>query len=195
MASQMDTIHMVSHNLHNQTNHKSSIYNLRNDRCRNWDIDISKLHSKFLPIDIQEIIKIPLANLHRPDIPVWIHNPKRIFTVCSAYQAFSEHKIANSQTSEQGATTKFYNKLWSLNLPGKLKHFLWRAVHNNLPTSDNLLRRKLQVDPTCKLCSKEAESAMHVFNECLYTREVCRNLTIAEEIIKPLDFRDLLESR
>ncbi|GAA0163408.1 hypothetical protein LIER_39591 [Lithospermum erythrorhizon] len=36
---------------------------------------------------------------------------------------------------------------------------------------------------------------MHVFNECSYTKEFCRNLTIAEEVNRPLDFRHLLESR
>ncbi|GAA0161892.1 hypothetical protein LIER_18106 [Lithospermum erythrorhizon] len=87
--------------------------------------DILKLQENFLPIDIQEIVKINVPDLHRSDIPVWTHHPKGAYTVHSAYQAFCGFNNTCNNTSEQGATTeKFFNKVWKLNVPGKIKAFL-----------------------------------------------------------------------
>ncbi|GAA0174165.1 hypothetical protein LIER_27610 [Lithospermum erythrorhizon] len=118
-------------------NQDHTISELIDDVIRTWDIP--KLQTQFLPIDMHKILKIPLTNLHRPDTPIWKHHPKGIFTVSSAYHAFCNSVQAYGQTSGQGTTTnKFFNKLWRLKLLDKIKHFLWRVIHNNLPTSDNL---------------------------------------------------------
>ena len=46
-----------------------------------------------------------------------------------------------------------WNQIWKLNLPNKLKNFLWRAAGNALPISAELVQRCIINDPICSLCS------------------------------------------
>ncbi|GAA0159968.1 hypothetical protein LIER_16627 [Lithospermum erythrorhizon] len=47
---------------------------------------------------------------------------------------------------------------------------LIRATQNNLPTPDNLIKRKIQADSQCKLCHSYEENTLHVFNDCKFIK-------------------------
>ncbi|KAL5779271.1 hypothetical protein ACOSQ2_010008 [Xanthoceras sorbifolium] len=53
-----------------------------------------------------------------------------------------------------------------MQLPSKVKIFLWRACHNALPTSTNLLDRKVHIFPLCCCCNKEMETIGHAIWNC-----------------------------
>lgn len=55
---------------------------------------------------------------------------------------------------------------WPLQLPGVLKHFVWKLSNNALPTKENLCRRKIVTDPLCPFCSSTVESAWHAIWAC-----------------------------
>ena len=63
-------------------------------------------------------------------------------------------------------------KIWKLNVPPKVRTFLWQACSNILPTRGNLHRRELQVEPTCGLCCQCIETVEHVLWECSLARNV-----------------------
>ena len=48
----------------------------------------------------------------------------------------------------------------------KLKIFLWQLYQNALPSRDTLLRRGLNIDPSCPPCQNDIESLDHIFFEC-----------------------------
>lgn len=48
-------------------------------------------------------------------------------------------------------------------------------LQNRLPASDRLLSWGLKVETTCKLCLAPTESRDHLFTDCAFSREVCRN--------------------
>ncbi|GAA0162643.1 hypothetical protein LIER_18687 [Lithospermum erythrorhizon] len=77
----------------------------------------------------------------------------------------------------QDITSSFFNRMWDIKIPSKVKHFLWRAVHNILPTVDNLVKRKVNLEQGCKFCNNQREYIMHVFNDCAFSQEICRILT------------------
>ncbi|KAL5861936.1 hypothetical protein ACOSQ4_003232 [Xanthoceras sorbifolium] len=52
-----------------------------------------------------------------------------------------------------------------MQLPSKVKIFLWRACHNALPTSTNLLDRKVPISPLCCCCNKKMETIVHALWE------------------------------
>lgn len=60
--------------------------------------------------------------------------------------------------------------VWSLSIPPKVKHFVWRALKNSLPTRANLLRRGVAVDSTCGQCDAATESLDHCLLECTRAR-------------------------
>lgn len=62
-----------------------------------------------------------------------------------------EHKQPNQKT------------LWDLQLPPKVKIFLWRAVLNCLSTKENLVKKKVDMDSFCVVWGGANESTSHVF--------------------------------
>ncbi|XP_075674754.1 uncharacterized protein LOC142643931 [Castanea sativa] len=53
-----------------------------------------------------------------------------------------------------------------LNVPGKIKHFLWKSCTNSLPIKENVLKRAIPIDPICHLCSRDNESVLHALWGC-----------------------------
>ncbi|OAP07096.1 hypothetical protein AXX17_AT3G36950 [Arabidopsis thaliana] len=70
------------------------------------------------------------------------------------------------------SATNLFTNIWKQNAPPKIKHFWWRAVHNALPTADNLKKRKVTIDDTCQSCGEAPEDVNHLLFQCRVSREV-----------------------
>ena len=79
-----------------------------------------------------------------------------------------------ASVSNSDSIKTFWSRLWKLKIPGKVKHFLWKACTctNSLPTKINLLKRKILSDPTRHLCGCLAEDVMHALWECEAVKSV-----------------------
>uniref|UniRef100_A0A7N2MEU3 Reverse transcriptase zinc-binding domain-containing protein n=1 Tax=Quercus lobata TaxID=97700 RepID=A0A7N2MEU3_QUELO len=62
-------------------------------------------------------------------------------------------------------TQKVWNGIWKLQVPNKVKHFIWRASGECLPMRYNLQIRHVLTDNVCSLCEEHPEDAIH----CLWT--------------------------
>lgn len=67
--------------------------------------------------------------------------------------------------------SEIWRGLWKLNIPNAWKNLLWHAYHL-LPTRDNLVWRKVILDPSYLICGLEAETTYHIFWGCLSARDV-----------------------
>ncbi|KAH9769616.1 reverse transcriptase domain-containing protein [Citrus sinensis] len=61
--------------------------------------------------------------------------------------------------------------IWSMEIPEKIKIFMWRAAQNMLPTAYNLWKRKAIKEPMCGRCSKENEDGFHALIGCKYANK------------------------
>uniref|UniRef100_A0A2N9EKI3 Reverse transcriptase zinc-binding domain-containing protein n=1 Tax=Fagus sylvatica TaxID=28930 RepID=A0A2N9EKI3_FAGSY len=59
-----------------------------------------------------------------------------------------------------------WKKVWKLSIPGKVKHFLWRAHHESIPTSFNLYRRKICSSACYPISHQEDETTIHALWQC-----------------------------
>ncbi|KAL9425662.1 hypothetical protein AB3S75_032598 [Citrus x aurantiifolia] len=59
-----------------------------------------------------------------------------------------------------------------LELPEKVKIFMWRALKNILPTAENLWKRKSLQEPICQRCKLQVESVSHALIECRAARKI-----------------------
>jgi hypothetical protein len=95
---------------------------------------------------------------------LWSKTKSGLFMVKSAYQLLE--KLRKEETRGECSNSASYWWLWrytwKLSIPGKIKHFLWRAFHDSLPTNANLFLRKIKSNPFCKTCDREEESTSHV---------------------------------
>ena len=121
------------------------------------------LNSIFLPWEADQISRIPLSPLFPPDLLYWSRNKSGLFSVRSAYHLACDLKTPSSRgESSRGAVMeKFWKQLWHLNLPRKIKLFLWRSCRNSLPIGQNLMKRNIQVSPLCTICGLDLEIATH----------------------------------
>ena len=137
-----------------------------------WDRE--KIFYLFAHKTRMEIMSIPLQqNTAGRDVLVWTKNQSQSFSVKSAYriavrmkeQTRIEHSTANTERP-------IWRKLWKLNVPPKVRMFLWGACANVLPTKENLNRRRIQVDPWCETCCQQPELIGHLLWECPLAQNV-----------------------
>ncbi|XP_019180227.1 PREDICTED: uncharacterized protein LOC109175419 [Ipomoea nil] len=79
--------------------------------------------------------------------------------------------IGDYETGNNGAFDK-WTTLWKLKIPPKWKIFLWRAISDILPTTNNLLIKRVDVDPMCAMCRIMSEDTMHSLVLCDYASSI-----------------------
>jgi hypothetical protein len=61
-----------------------------------------------------------------------------------------------------------------------VQHFLWKACNNNLPTKENLYKRRITEDSLCPLCKTTTETIGHIIWSCESSKDIwvecCRSL-------------------
>ena len=59
-----------------------------------------------------------------------------------------------------------WSRIWKLHIPNKVKHFLWSASVNCLPTNVALSLRHVPVNTVCPICGSQSESVLHILFFC-----------------------------
>ena len=80
-------------------------------------------------------------------------------------------------TSDNTTMTKVWKSIWSLNCPNKIKHFMWHACRNILPTNHCLKKRKVVSANKCGLCGA-CKTIGHVLVQCSIAAEVWKEIGI-----------------
>lgn len=65
--------------------------------------------------------------------------------------------------------------LWHLDLPERLKVFLWKCARGILPVKLGLSTRLHRLSPICRLCESFEESLDHLFLQCAVNQPIWRN--------------------
>ncbi|XP_019168373.1 PREDICTED: uncharacterized protein LOC109164072 [Ipomoea nil] len=104
-----------------------------------WDPHI--LADIFQPSDIPRIQRIPVAPEYE-DIWYWYDDPNGCYSVKSGYR-----RIVGNYVNNSNGIFDEWLALWKLNIPPKWKTFLWRAICDILPTTNNLLIKRVEVNP------------------------------------------------
>ena len=128
----------------------------------------------FSSADASAILNIPLSYRLPPDDLVWLHSKNGCYSVRSGYhvacQMVREDNWAKSSSSVVGQSV--WKKFWKLKIPNKVKVFGWRACHNALPTSQNLMKRGVLEVATCELCTLFSEDCVHALWECGVAQDI-----------------------
>ncbi|XP_035546179.1 uncharacterized protein LOC118348488 [Juglans regia] len=70
------------------------------------------------------------------------------------------------ETSNGNNAGNVWKLIWGLNVQNVVKHFLWKATHNVLPTKQNLYKKQITESDCCPICEREPETIMHVVWSC-----------------------------
>lgn len=79
-----------------------------------------------------------------------------------------------------------WKHIWKLQIPPKIRLFLWSLSHDALPTKTNLFHRHIILDIICPLCSTDAaETTVHTFLYCQWTAAIWSHPLINIQIPTP----------
>ena len=83
-----------------------------------------------------------------------------------------------------------------LHTPNKVKHFIWRACNNSLPTLDNLFCRQIVSFVCCNICNAHPEDILHVVWGCTKVANMWKELNWAHLSVSPYlrEFTNLFSS-
>ena len=120
-----------------------------------------------------DILRIQLSNTRTRDKLYWNKNKAQKFTVKTAYHVTIRlHQEVGVEHSMVRKEKKFWNRIWRMNVPPKVRNFVWRACNDILPTRANLYRKKILTDPLCSICGQTDETVGHALWECPMARNV-----------------------
>ena len=118
-----------------------------------------------------------------------------IYSTKSAYRMLAESMASsNPGPSNPTVNSGIWKDIWGLRAPNKIKHFLWRACCEALPTKKNLLSRHVTRNATCECCDWETEDAIHALWDCQVLKEIWWEVEHYRSYLSShfTSFRDLL---
>lgn len=119
------------------------------------------------------IYTIPVSRTGALDKLSWLSANDGNFSVKSAcYLEKTNIRLTQGETSKKEGYRKFWNAIWHLNTPNSVKHFIWRAINDILPTRSKLTNRKIIESALCPICQSEDESSIHIVWLCPASRNV-----------------------
>lgn len=65
-----------------------------------------------------------------------------------------------------------WKKIWKVQVPNKIRHFIWCAAKDSLATKRNLQARHIPIGEVCDGCGDQTESILHCFWLCDQARSV-----------------------
>lgn len=110
----------------------------------------------------------------QPDSLQWKHDQSGELCLKEAYN-FKHHQFQELHWAKT---------IWSVDIPPSKSMFIWRLMHNKVPTDENLKQRGFSFPSICNLCYKHEESSFHLFFNCEYSIRIwswlasCLNLSL-----------------
>ncbi|XP_075663071.1 uncharacterized protein LOC142632579 [Castanea sativa] len=117
--------------------------------------------------------KIQVCADGEEDILIWPLTVDGEYRVRSAYRMLvdNENQALPSSSTPNGVGS-VWKKIWKVQVPHKIKHFLWHAAKDSLPTKQNLVARHIPIGNVCNGCGDHSESVMHALWLCDKVRSV-----------------------
>lgn len=130
----------------------------------NWVLD-----QVYTPLPPQVLARLqgitPQVVQNRVDSWVWEPGRTGKYTVKEAYAWLNA-----SQRDRSGSRN--YSWVWKLGVPEKIRLFVWKIIHEALPTNRHRFRCHIAANAACGSCSSHSEDVIHCLRECPHAREV-----------------------
>ena len=96
----------------------------------------------FVAKDAKLIKAIPLSQAKAEDVLFWPYTNNGVYSCKSGYRFLKEE--AEMEVTNQVPPLRdkhVWKAIWSMQVPQKVKNFIWRACRNAMPTKHALMRR------------------------------------------------------
>lgn len=149
----------------------STVSDLMHAELGYWNTE--KIQQCFTAEDMEKILEIPISQYTKEDRVYWAATKNDRFSVKTSYHIAVEiFSNCGKSLASPSTNDKLWRQIWNVRIPPKVNHFLWRVCRDNLPTKDNLRKRRMTVDPVCCMCGEEMETTLHILFRCTYAIQV-----------------------
>lgn len=129
--------------------------------------NLAKFRVLFIPKIVEAILKVHLSHLEEHDFWMWEYEKTGTCSISSAYRFFKtyltpDHGNFSSATEKK----KFWDTMWRLKIPQKVKIFVQRACQESLPSKQNLMQRNIPINSQCCFCDYQVEDLCHALLQC-----------------------------
>jgi hypothetical protein len=144
----------------------------------NWIRDINLQHYGLSAQHLAEYthlwheVRCIVIRVGMPDNLSWKFKENGKYTTSSAYHAKFVGTTYNN----------FEALIWKPWAPPKCKFFSWLAIQNRVWTADRLEARRWPNQGTCTLCRLHAETCLHLFMDCKFTKRLWKEIATWTQI-------------
>uniref|UniRef100_A0A803PVB4 Reverse transcriptase n=1 Tax=Cannabis sativa TaxID=3483 RepID=A0A803PVB4_CANSA len=142
--------------------HLQRVSDLKIDSGR-WNSDL--VDECFDAGEATAILSILCSLFDSRDRFIWHFSNNGSFSVKSGYWS-TVSRLGWDQASGPSGSSQWWKILWKLNLPLKIKKFVWKACLNFIPTYAHLSRHGMKVLTICPICSQNNETTIHTLWLC-----------------------------
>ena len=96
----------------------------------------------------------------------WPYTNNGVYTCKSGYR-FLKEEAEMEATIPPLRDKHVWKAIWSMQVPQKVKMFIWRACQNAMPTKQALMRRTIIGNSICDRCQAEVEDPLHALWTCI----------------------------
>ena len=146
------------------------VSDLINPLTRTWDLHL--VQGLLSPDEAALVLSIPLSRTPVEDKIIWPFTPSGKYTVNSGSKFLTKLNSVQVPTANQQHQSGIWNQIWGLNVPNKVRHFMWRVCKEAVPTKYNLMRRKILMEDKYEHCGVDSETALHAVWECAMLDEI-----------------------
>ncbi|KAK8985052.1 hypothetical protein V6N11_082669 [Hibiscus sabdariffa] len=151
----------------------TTVSDLIDSHSATWKPEI--LFDIFDETQARKICSIPLSKAGLSDVVNWRPDGSGVYSVKSGYRLLC-NGISSSPSitppSLDSLLSRFYNEMWAVKIPSKIRITMWRIFNNFLPTYANLQSRRLNVVNACPFCLISSETVEHIMRDCCFVREL-----------------------
>ena len=159
--SHPDWFHCPNQTLREHSLNNGTIVDLLENQTKSWNCDL--VRELYHPSIAKEILQIPIPKTQgNDDKLIWKRSTSGEYKVNMAYNLIHQNE-SHSCTTPQNTSTlapSVWSFFWKVKLPLKILLFIWKLLHNSLPTFENLSRRGIHVTNRCLMCDEEEETTM-----------------------------------
>lgn len=137
-------------------------------------LNVQVIGAIFEEEDAARILDVPIFKETVVDRLAWKFNKQGSYSVRSGYRLCME--VFSDQ--EQLKVAADWSKLWHLDVPPKVKTFLWRSCRDCLPTRVKLRTRGVNCSSICAVCNAALETTWHSLITCPSAKECWEQLGI-----------------
>lgn len=152
-------------NSHRYEGRNEKVAQLMLSGLKQWDYNL--IRASFHEEDANAILAINVPQGDIRDRVAWTQSVNGRYDVKTGYKMWFDQNGSTSVVPQISS----WSKIWKVEVPHKIRIFLWRFCRNNIPVKSKLRHKGVPITIMCPMCNRDVEHLLHVFFDCQFATQ------------------------